>query len=119
MQDPYIAGLKLLPARDWLHSNKNEYPLASNRHGNAASALAFVNRLFILGATEVYVADPAEEPSRIELEGGPYSDTVVVLLPSEPNKREALFKVFAEEAEHEGFDAPQDVGQSEHLLWWD
>ena len=119
MDDPYIASLRLLPARDWLESNQNEYPLASNRHGNTAGALSFVDKLLSLGAAAVFVADPAEEPSRIELEGGPYSDTLVVLLPVEPEKREALFRLFAAEAEHEGFDAPQDTGQSEHLLWWD
>jgi len=60
-----------------------------------------------------------EEKSRITREGGAYADTLIVELPVDNAKREALFKVFAAEAKHDGFRPEKDVGQKRVLLWWD
>jgi hypothetical protein len=115
----HIASMRRVPAIAWLDSNRNEYPLASNRFGRAAEARKFVQHLLDLGAIQVFVADPKEEESRIKLEGGPYADTLVVELPSSTEKRRQLFAIFTAEAAREGFAPEQDVGQPMVLLWWD
>lgn len=117
--DAHIASMKKIPAREWLSTNRNESALATNRFGATANAKAFVEDLFLLGAEAVFVGDPMEEQYRIEKEGGPYADTLVVQLPDDLNKRRALFKVFSAEARREGFDSPNDIGQKQALLWWD
>ena len=108
-----------LDAVPWLATNKNAYPLASNRFESAAAAKAFVDELFRLGATRVYVAEPMEEESRIKSEGGPYADTLIVELPDDPGKRRTLFRLFAAEAKREAFEPERDSGQKQVLLWWD
>ena len=117
--DEYIAKLRKIPARAWLKTNNNPYPLASNRFGAAPSARDFVESLFTAGAVEVYVADPFEEPDRINRERGPYADTLVIALPRDLSRRKALFAIAAAEAKREGFVTPPDTGQKGILLWWD
>jgi hypothetical protein len=115
----HLDSMRKIPALLWLDSNKNEGALASNRFGPTAQARTFVESLLKLGAVQVFVADPREEESRLKLEGGPYADTLIVELPEEKAKRQALFKVFAEEAKREEFASEPDVGQKQVLLWWD
>lgn len=107
------------PALAWLRSNGNPSALATNRFGTTSEAVAFVERLHAAGATEVHVADALNEPERLREEGGPYSDTLVVVLPADPGQRAQLFRIFAEEAVSGGFDPPADTGQTVELLWWD
>ena len=118
-EEAHIATIKKIPARSWLASNKNDSALATNRFDTTANAAAFVERLFSLGAVEVYVGDPMDEQGRIAREGGPYADTVIVKLPNDPDMRRTLFKLFATEARREGFTPVADVGQEHYLLWWD
>lgn len=116
--DPRLVTMDRMPALAWLRSNRNESALATNRFGGTSTAIAFVNRLHSAGAIEVYVADPLAEPERIREEGGPYADTLVVALPTDPEQRAELFAIFAAEAASEGFDPSRDIGQSMELLWW-
>jgi hypothetical protein len=106
-------------ASAWLESNTNPSALAGNRFGSTAEALAFVKLLYEHGAVGVFVTDVDDEDWRIELEGGPYTDTLIVCLPSEPEKRKAIFEMVNEEAAREGFSPEKDIGQEELLLWWD
>src|SRR4051812_5287026 len=85
--DEYVARLRKVPARAWLDTNNNSFPLASNRFRTAADARAFVENLFRTGAAEVYVGNPMEDPARVKEEGGPYADILVIVLPSDPAKR--------------------------------
>ena len=65
----------------WLESNPNPYALAGNRFTSTEDALIFVERLYEYGAVEVLVTGIYDEDWRIEAEGGPYADTLIVRLP--------------------------------------
>jgi hypothetical protein len=106
-------------AREWLQSNPNESALAGNRFEGTADALAFVEHLYAEGAVHVSVTGISDEPWRIELEGGPYADTLIVELPADGSQRSVLFRICNEEAWREGFSPELDSGQREVLLWWD
>jgi hypothetical protein len=97
-------------AAAWLQANPNPYALAGNRFASTAEALAFVETLYAVGAMEVLVTGVYDEEWRIELEGGPYADTLIVRLPSEPERRRALFEIVYEEARGEGFSPTRDIG---------
>lgn len=114
-----LASMRKLPAMAWLDANQNPYALASNRFGPTAKAREFVAELLRLGAVGVDVVDPMDEERRIKLEGGPYADTLIVMLPTDKAMRAKLFKVFADEARREGFEPEPDRGQLQVLLWWD
>lgn len=106
-------------AREWLKHNPNSSALAGNRFGTTEDALAFVETLYAAGAVEVYVTAILDEEWRIQQEGGPYADVLIVTLPDDAQKREHLFRIEAEEAADEGFDPTTDAGQDELLFWWD
>lgn len=106
-------------ARAWLESNPNPYAFAGNRFASTEEALAFVNTLYEAGALKVYVTGIYDEKWRIDAEGGPYADTLIVRLPSDTESRKILFEISNEEAVSEGFLPEKDTGQEELLLWWD
>jgi hypothetical protein len=106
-------------AIDWLESNPSPYALAGNRFYSTEDAIAFVEKLYEAGATEVFVTNIYDEDWRIEAEGGPYADTLIVHLPQDSEKRKKLFQISNDEAVREGFSPERDVGQETLLLWWD
>jgi len=106
-------------ATKWIATTGNHAPFASNHFKSREDALAFVRDLYRLGATAVYAVDIKDEPDRIKDEGGPYSDSLFVYLPSDRSRRKALFQVEAREAKSEGFAPTEDKGQERFLLWWD
>lgn len=106
-------------ARAWLARNTNPSALASNRFESTEQAQAFVERLYGEGALAVYVTNVMDEAERIAEEGGPYADAVVVVLPLEPERRAALFRMVSTEIRREGFEPERDSGQAELFLWWD
>lgn len=106
-------------ARAWLESNPNPYAFAGNRFASTEEALAFVNMLYEAGASEVYVTGIHDEEWRIDAEGGPYADTLIIHLPLDMESRKILFEISNEEAVSEGFLPEKDTGQEELLLWWD
>lgn len=115
----YLDGQEHQEARQWLADNANPSPLASNRFGEKENAAAFVEQLYRAGAQAVYAVNITDDPETLRDEGGPYSDSLVMVLPEEKEKREKLFALAAEEAHREGFDNQGDYGQEELFLWWD
>ncbi|MFO1488725.1 MAG: hypothetical protein U1F65_09630 [Verrucomicrobiota bacterium] len=106
-------------ATKWIATTGNHAPFASNHFKSREEALAFIRSLYRLGATAVFAAHIRDEPERIKDEGGPYSDSLFVYLPSDRSRRKALFEVEAREAKSEGFAPTEDNGQDRFLLWWD
>jgi hypothetical protein len=106
-------------AKAWLESNSNPYAFAGNRFASTQEALSFVELLYEHGAVEVLVTGIYDEDWRIESEGGPYADTLIIRLPSDPRIRDGLFELANEEMSQEGFDPENDDGQEELWLWWD
>lgn len=106
-------------ARAWLRSNPILYAFAGNRFDSTAEALVFVGRLYDAGALEVWVTNIYDEAWRIEAEGGPYADTLIVRLPEDQGARQSLFEIANREAQLEGFAPDVDQGQDLLLLWWD
>jgi hypothetical protein len=117
--DSSLEAMDRHPALDWLRANRNPSALATNRFGSTENAIAFVKRLTAAGATSVYVAEPLDEPERIEAEGGPYADTLIVELPDRQSDREALLQIIGDEARAQEAEPPQDRGQRFEVLWWD
>ena len=103
----------------WLASNPNPYALAGNRFYSTEDAIAFVEMLYEAGAVEVLVTNIYDEDWRIEAEGGPYADTLILRLPQDSEKRKRLFEISNDEAVREGFSPERDTGQETLLLWWD
>lgn len=106
-------------ARAWLQANHNPSPLASNRFGTKAAAVAFIDSLYQLGADTVYVVNVEEDSSWVREEGGPYADALWVRLPTDPAARARLFAIGAREARREGFAPYVDRGQRYTFFWWD
>ncbi len=106
-------------ARTWLKDNPNPYAFAGNRFETKQEALDFIERLYSAGAVTVYVTNTHNEDWRIKQEGGPYADTLIVKLPTDPQKRRVIFRINSEEAQKEGFAPDADTGQNELLFWWD
>lgn len=106
-------------ARSWLRANLNPSSLASNRFESKEASVAFVDSLYQLGADTVYVLNVMQEPDRIQEEGGPYADALLVRLPSERTVRDRLFAMEMREARGEGFDPVPDRGQRYLYFWWD
>lgn len=106
-------------ARAWLAANTNPFPFASNRFESREAATAFVDSLYAMGADTVYVLNVLQEPDRIQEEGGPYADALLIRLPADAAYRARLFAVNAREAGREGFDPDPDRGQLYLFFWWD
>lgn len=102
----------------WLKSNRNKSALASNRFGPTEEAVAFVRRLYELGARRVVIPPDIlrDEPDRIRTEGGPYADALVVFLPSDGASREGLTAFCRTQARA---DEAIITGDDAILLWWD
>jgi hypothetical protein len=104
-------------ATKWISTNRNFAPFGSNHFPSNEAAVKYVRDLYRLGATGVYVIDILEEPERIKSEGGPYSDSMYVYLPSRGPRRRALFDLEAKEARAQGFVGSDDRGQARLLFW--
>jgi hypothetical protein len=111
-------GLRI-EAVAWLTSNENPYSFASNRFSSTDEAILFVEKLYARGAVQVLVTGIYDEAWRIEAEGGPYADTLIIILPEEKGARLDLFEIANDEAKREGFASEKDTGQEELMLWWD
>jgi hypothetical protein len=77
------------------------------------ASLAVIRELYGMGADEVTAVE-------IQAAGcGETSDILIVTLPAEKQKREALFAWEEEHAESNGFDPVKDEGQRYLFLLWD
>ena len=78
---------------NWLRENESESVLASNRFGETQNAVQFVQQLYSAGAARVIIPLPAIQSDEVET----YADSVVVSLPTDPAKRDRVWKLCAEE----------------------
>jgi len=102
-------------ALNWLRKNESESALASNRFGETPNAVHFVEQLYSAGAARVIVPLSAIQSDEVET----YADAIVVSLPSDPTKRDRVWKLCADELKRSG-DNPADTPALDHvLLWWD
>jgi hypothetical protein len=99
----------------WLRKNDNESALASNRFLETSNAIRFVQELYRAGAERVVVPADSITDDGVEV----YADALVVTLPSDPQKRQRVWKLCAREIERSGED-PGDGTEEKHVfLWWD
>ena len=106
-------------ARTWLNENKSRFcALATNRFGDRETAKEFVEKLYKMGAVEVKVDNIMDEKWRIEEEGGPYADTLLVKLPKDSKQRAEIFKLQEKEVDSTEL-IENDKGQEEIVFWWD
>ena len=110
---------KRIEAKEWFKNNKNQYSFASNRFGENKNAEAFINNLYDLGAKNIFVTNIMEEDWRIKEEGGPYADSLIVILPNNKKQRKEIFKISSDEAIREGFAPENDTCQIQLFFWWD
>lgn len=80
-------------------------------------AREFTEAAYSAGAEEVWVV----EISEIELAGDKYnvSDNMVVVLPSDKHKRDAIFQAYNLPMQEAGFESLADVGQSHIFITGD
>ena len=107
-------------AREWLAQNRNPHAFAGNRFVDSREALIFVNLLYELGAVNVWVDHILDEARRIDEQGGPYADTLIVELPQDSAARARLFELHERElAEGQGLDTGLYTGAGTLIFWWD
>ncbi|MBE0368683.1 hypothetical protein [Pseudoalteromonas aurantia] len=110
-------------ANTWLEENQNKHALAGNRFAGTEDAISFVNKLYDLGAVKVVISSDSiyKDKDRIEKEGGPYADAIVVTMPSSESQKAALFEIFKQEAISQGieFNSETDVKNNKVFIWWD
>jgi hypothetical protein len=104
--------LESFEALEWLRNNKNPSALASERFGETANAIIFVEKLYELGALKVNVIGILDEPERIEEEGGPYATTLIVEIPPDNEKRDKLIEFYKTEMKEQGIE------EGEGILEW-
>jgi hypothetical protein len=112
-------------ALDWLRDNPNEAALGCNRFHSTEKAIRFVQSLYDAGAEAVAIPRDRvfAEPWRIAQDGGPYTETLLVKLSSDPEKRRAVWRICDEEYRQSVEDwepSPPDYLPSAGVvhLWW-
>lgn len=105
-------------ARAWLLSNPNRSALAANRFMTTQAALDFVDELYALGAVSVKIDNILDDEKRVQTEGGPYADTLIVELPSGRGRKQ-LYDLFEYEMTEQ--HVPLDMYDHGNFLhfWWD
>jgi len=102
-------------ALSWLRKSRNESALASNRFLETRNAIRFVQQLYSAGAVRVIV--PA---ATIQNDGEEtYADALVVTLPTDPAKRQSVWKLCEQELRREGWKPAEQSNEERVLLWWD
>jgi hypothetical protein len=102
-------------ALNWLRKNESESALASNRFGETRNAIQFVQQLYHAGAARVIIPLATIQSDEFET----YADSVVVSLPSDPVKRDRVWRLCAEELKRAGENPPDSPDEDPVLLWWD
>lgn len=114
--------LIMYEALEWLKNNNNPSALASDRFGETANAIKFVEKLYELGAKKINVIGIMDEPERVQEEGGAYASTLLVEIPNDAEKREKILEVYNKEIEENGLNEGEEFqGWHENILafWWD
>jgi hypothetical protein len=117
--EPRRGGYSGPEALEWLRQNPNESALASNRFGDTAEAIRFVESLYAAGAKRVIVND-----ENIVDEGGGdlYADALVVYMPTDPAAHDRVVVICRREIDREEGTTSElsDWGEMEEVfLWWD
>jgi hypothetical protein len=103
-------------ALTWLRNSDNESALASNRFGDTQTAIRFVEHLYAAGAQRVLIPEDSIQDDGDQLV---YADALVVVLPPELSKRQALFHMCDREWAGRDADLPAAEDQDSIFLWWD
>ena len=103
-------------ARAWLSSNANPSALATNKFGETARALAFVDVLYAAGATEVLIDNIFEEHAAGE--GAPHADSLIIRFGRDSSAGQDLLDMCDHAIEGEA-DGRVDHGCDEIRVWWD
>ena len=108
-------------ALEWLKRNKNESALASNRFLETENAVKYVKALYAAGAVKVIVPKDTihDDEDMVRGEGGPYADALVVTVPMEAGKRQAVVDMCRAELKREGFHSSEVETAEQIYLWWD
>jgi outer membrane murein-binding lipoprotein Lpp len=108
-------------ALEWLKSNRNESALASNRFLGTENAVKYVKALYAAGAVKIVVPNDTihDDKDTMSFEGGPYADALVVTVPTEAGKRQAVIAMCRAELRREGFDSDEVETAPQIYLWWD
>jgi hypothetical protein len=119
--EPDMPRQVRVEAREWLETNDNPNPFASNRFYDKQEALEFVNRLYDLGAIVVWLSNIYNEPYRLRESGGPYADTFIVDLPDQDTgARCKLYDIWHHELrEEQKLDVTQYMEDGALIFWWD
>lgn len=105
-------------AKQWLESNGQDAPLASNRFGSKKQALDFINSLYAAGATRVFIpTENIRDDAMERQQGGPYADAIVAEFA--PKNRAEIVRIFQRDAEQEGYDEPVTGHDGWIFFWWD
>ena len=118
-ETPYDQAYEAL---DWLENNDNPAALAGNRFIDTQEAIDFVQALYDAGAQQVVVTSIFDEQWRINADGGPYADTLVVELPADSAQREDILEIYrreCEEYECNFGDVESGISEGWAALWWD
>lgn len=114
--------MRTYEALSWLENNNNPSAFSSNRFRKTDSAIAFIRDLYACGAAEVLISNIMDEPWRIEEEGGPYADVLIVKLPADHAQQENLIKLYQKECRdyfcNEGIEEAGQRGET-LTFWWD
>lgn len=112
------ASDEIAEALTWLRANWSPSALATNRFRETSSAIEFVEQLYAAGAQCVSVDHVTMLPTQ---QWTPYADTLIVQLPDDRERRNALSKVMIEvgRPDQTGENAPAERGQAELRLMWD
>ena len=102
-------------ARKWLGENESEAALAANRFGSTEAAVQFVNELYRAGDKRVVLPKDAIDDDGIEV----YCDSLVVIMPTDVEKRRRVRAICDREIRREGFDPREDGDGDQVYLWWD
>jgi hypothetical protein len=103
-------------ARAWLLSNANRRRARHETFHETARAVAFVDELYMAGATEVLVDNILEEHRARE--GGPYADSLIIRFGGDSLASHRLLQICEHAIEGEA-DGRVDQCRDEIRVWWD
>jgi len=112
-------------ALQWLREKAAPKGFALNRFRDKQEAIRFVEHLYQLGASRVFVPnDRIRDYEKLKREiGGASSDAIVIVLPRGMASRRALLEFYRREASNEGLqdEMPDElVVDGQYLyFWWD
>lgn len=98
-------------AKDWFTRHPKAF-LAGNRFDNRDELFSYLNELYQAGAEQILIdLDEVVRPETAE----PCGQALIVVLPTESEKRSLIFELFNQEVEQFGQDFGGDDGQSREM----